>query len=435
VTGAGQSTGYVVGNLRERFNPSGGQASRTLDMGDAGVYAPVAIAAHGVGAAFDLLGTTTTPDHPNVAGSGLNVSKTVNRYWTLTPTGTPALSSYDATFGFGASDVDPGASTASFYVREYDGTWHLTTTGARTATSTQATGLAAFGDFAVGELTQFTLSVTTVGGGSVAKSPDLPTYGTGTTVQLTATAATGWAFSGWSGDASGNTNPLTVTMTGPKSIVATFVDVEPPTAHVLSPNGGEKLIVGNVRTLRWEQSDNVGVETMDIYLSRDGGLTFPDIIVEGLRGGQTTLDWVVTGPGTNDEDDQLTCFIRIAAHDFAGNITSDTSDAGFEIVNVGTTAVNEALPREFSLASPWPNPARGPVQLEYALPTAAPVRLSVIDLQGREVLVLADGAQAPGRYHVTWNGRTSSGAAPAGMYFVRYRTPGKDFVRRVALAR
>jgi len=71
-------------------------------------------------------------------------------------------------------------------------------------------------------LNQHTLAVATVGSGSVAKVPDQAAYDYGSTVQLTATPATGWHFVGWSGDASGNVNPLDVTMEGDKSITATF---------------------------------------------------------------------------------------------------------------------------------------------------------------------------------------------------------------------
>ena len=67
-----------------------------------------------------------------------------------------------------------------------------------------------------------TLTVSTVGSGSVGKSPDQAAYDHGSNVQLTATPATGWHFTGWSGDASGSTNPLDVTMDGNKNITATF---------------------------------------------------------------------------------------------------------------------------------------------------------------------------------------------------------------------
>ena len=40
---------------------------------------------------------------------------------------------------------------------------------------------------------------------------------------LTATPASGYVFTGWSGSATGTTNPLTVTMDANKSVTATFV--------------------------------------------------------------------------------------------------------------------------------------------------------------------------------------------------------------------
>ncbi len=47
-------------------------------------------------------------------------------------------------------------------------------------------------------------------------------YTYGTVVTVTATAATGFGFMGWSGDAGGNINPAMVTMTGNKSVMGNF---------------------------------------------------------------------------------------------------------------------------------------------------------------------------------------------------------------------
>jgi parallel beta-helix repeat protein len=58
--------------------------------------------------------------------------------------------------------------------------------------------------------------------GNVTKNPDQPTYIEGTTVQLTATPNSGYKFASWSSDASGSTNPVTVTMTSNKNITANF---------------------------------------------------------------------------------------------------------------------------------------------------------------------------------------------------------------------
>jgi uncharacterized repeat protein (TIGR02543 family) len=69
---------------------------------------------------------------------------------------------------------------------------------------------------------QYTLTVNVTGSGSVTKNPDKAQYDSGEVVQLTAVPATGWVFSGWSGDLTGSTNPTSITMNGPKSVVANF---------------------------------------------------------------------------------------------------------------------------------------------------------------------------------------------------------------------
>ena len=62
-------------------------------------------------------------------------------------------------------------------------------------------------------------------------------------------------------------------------------------------------------------------------------------------------------------------------------------------------------------------------------------RLAVYDVQGREVAVLVEGLQRPGSYQATWSGQTEHGAAPVGLYFVRYQTPQNNLVRRIVLTR
>ncbi len=79
----------------------------------------------------------------------------------------------------------------------------------------------------------FTLTVTVVGSGSVSSIPSNPTYICGTPVLLTAVPGFGYAFSGWSGDATGSLNPIIVVMDGNKNITATFVDVATAVAENL----------------------------------------------------------------------------------------------------------------------------------------------------------------------------------------------------------
>ncbi len=70
----------------------------------------------------------------------------------------------------------------------------------------------------------YTLTINTVGSGSVTRDPSGP-YVADTEVELNALPAAGWQFSGWSGDLTGNANPAYITMDGNKTVTATFIEV------------------------------------------------------------------------------------------------------------------------------------------------------------------------------------------------------------------
>jgi uncharacterized repeat protein (TIGR02543 family) len=73
--------------------------------------------------------------------------------------------------------------------------------------------------------TQYSLTVNTVGSGSVSRDPQSSAYDAGTTVTLTAAPNAGYQFSGWSGDLTGAVNPATITMNANKNVTATFAAI------------------------------------------------------------------------------------------------------------------------------------------------------------------------------------------------------------------
>ena len=60
-----------------------------------------------------------------------------------------------------------------------------------------------------------------------------------------------------------------------------------------------------------------------------------------------------------------------------------------------------------------------------------PVRLSVLDVAGREIEVLTKATMEPGHYSVLWSGHL--GLLPAGVYFVRFESPGRSQHKRLVL--
>jgi hypothetical protein len=141
--------GFVEGNLRRAF-PTGANVTRTFDVGTGTSHTPVAISFASIATAGSVTVSSTAGDHPLIGISAFDRAFTVNRYWTLTNVGI-VFTNYSATFSFVAGDLDTDTNTANFQVQRFSGTWNNTTTGVQTGTSTQATGLTAFGDFAVGE--------------------------------------------------------------------------------------------------------------------------------------------------------------------------------------------------------------------------------------------------------------------------------------------
>jgi subtilisin family serine protease len=90
----------------------------------------------------------------------------------------------------------------------------------------------------------------------------------------------------------------------------------------------------------------------------------------------------------------------------------------------------------FALGRAFPNPSTGVTTIEFAVPRRSDLRISVLDVQGREVELLAEGTYAPGRYQATWSGEARGARAPAGLYFLRYAPKGAaSFVQRVVLTR
>ena len=70
-------------------------------------------------------------------------------------------------------------------------------------------------------IAEFNLVVGVTEGGNVNTSGG--TYDENTTISITATPIEGYFFTGWTGDATGNENPLSVTITGNVNITANFM--------------------------------------------------------------------------------------------------------------------------------------------------------------------------------------------------------------------
>jgi hypothetical protein len=108
---------------------------------------------------------------------------------------------------------------------------------------------------------------------------------------------------------------------------------------------------------------------------------------------------------------------------------------GGSAVTFGPVKGEAAFAGAFELTSVTPNPAHGPVRVDFSVAREGLVDLSVWDLQGRRVTSLVSGVQSAGRYHAVWDGVAGGQRVPAGIYFVRYQGGGLQFTKRIVIAR
>ncbi len=95
---------------------------------------------------------------------------------------------------------------------------------------------------------------------------------------------------------------------------------------------------------------------------------------------------------------------------------------------VGNVGVGEAgAATSFALRAPVPNPVRERASIRFDLPHPVDVSLEIFDVRGRRVADLLEGLQAAGRRSLVWSTRGRA----AGVYFVRLRTDGRTFTRRM----
>jgi len=90
----------------------------------------------------------------------------------------------------------------------------------------------------------------------------------------------------------------------------------------------------------------------------------------------------------------------------------------------------EIVPDEVTLTS-YPNPLRRQATIEYTLTEPTDVRITVYDVLGRRVAVLADGRKEAGRHKLQLDG----GRLASGVYFGRLKTEDQTRTQKITVVR
>jgi hypothetical protein len=167
----------------------------------------------------------------------------------------------------------------------------------------------------------------------------------------------------------------------------------------------------NAVTISW-------LRVADGVLFASGEFRLPDGTEIYSAARWTGTDWHILGSGTTDP------YLTIAVHDgylyesAVGLVNGHLSHNLSRIPLSATLDASRPQARESRLSlAVSPNPARGSVALFFSLPAAGHVRLTLLDVSGREVARPVDREVDPGAHQVAW----PTASAP-GIYFARLQS-------------
>ena len=144
------------------------------------------------------------------------------------------------------------------------------------------------------EKIEFDLEVNTVGQGSVTetkKSSKTTTYESGDVIVLKAVPETNWAFTGWSGDATGTDTEIEITMDKAKSVTATFEKIQFTLEVTVVGNGSVTETKKSSKSATYDSGDVITLEAVadaqNDFLSwsgdANGTSTIFDITIDGNK--------------------------------------------------------------------------------------------------------------------------------------------------------
>ncbi len=100
------------------------------------------------------------------------------------------------------------------------------------------------------------------------------------------------------------------------------------------------------------------------------------------------------------------------------------------LLGTAVSSSSVATPIEFTLSQNFPNPFNATTKISVNLPLASLLQVSVTDILGRQVAILAEGQFSMGNHPFAFNGDGLS----SGIYFIRATVPGQmDQVQKVVL--
>ncbi len=243
-----------------------------------------------------------------------------------------------------------------------------------------------------------------------------------------------YEFVNWSPDGS-TTNPRTVRPTGHTTYTANFRIPPPPApTNLVITNAGQAF---QSPILSWQYtSPPSDFRHFKVYRR----------YWDHLRGwygdwqliGSPTQSSFTDGGETMDPNSIVSAYYHVTAVNVWGAESNQSNWVNTKVFGPPTRLSDSkeqmrralgvlTLPDQFALSQNFPNPFNPETEISFALPEPSTVRLTVLDILGREIVVLEDGLLPAGHRTARWNGRNTKGEpVGSGVYFYRITALGES---------
>ena len=182
----------------------------------------------------------------------------------------------------------------------------------------------------------------------------------------------------------------------------------------------------------WEESIDLNTDDQVSYnitvTNQNTGeveLALPDYAQEVLP---VPLSFIIDDP--IEGEDVLFSWEVIAQDDSEGQYETTCNEIFEFTLRFESLGIEDALvPDTYVLGDSYPNPFNPVTTIEYGLPEASIVELSVYDIHGKLIKTLDKGSKVAGYYSIEWNAQN----VPTGTYFIRMITNEYTATRKVSL--
>lgn len=186
----------------------------------------------------------------------------------------------------------------------------------------------------------------------------------------------------------------------------------------------------------YARSDANYSDELYVLVSRDCGVNFAQIFSRsgtGLVTGPTQTTPYITDSGTvwksasvslNNYISYNNVIIKIV------NVTDGGNNLYIDNLSVGEQTVGfEDLSVSVNSINIFPNPVSNEATINYNLIKEESVKVSLIDILGREIEIIEQGNKAAGAHSLT----LSKGIHPSGLYFIKFKAGKKETFRKIII--